>query len=88
MNHKYYRIKLILEFQRCIHDVRVHLQQEMIRHGADTMVVQRRYRMLQQLSQFESQSLIKIANFESDFAEDYRIDNFMPAFEIFKNRAA
>lgn len=44
----------------------------MITLAIDDVLLQRRLRMLSQLAQLESQSLIKLRNFDTDQLDDYR----------------
>lgn len=75
MNQKFYRIKILKQFLTETANVRSTLIDELINQGTNDTVVNRRFLMLQHLSQFEAQIIQKISEFDSDDSADYTLNN-------------
>ena len=70
INIKFYKIKLIIKSLNRCSLLRQHLLDELIIYATDEVLLKRRVRMLAQLSQYESQLLQKIYNFDTDNLDD------------------
>jgi len=71
LNTKFFKIKLIKEFLDAVAHQHQDFLDEMMIYGTDPVVVQRRFRMLGQLAEYEAQMIQKIADFESEDANDF-----------------
>lgn len=70
-NIKFYKLKLIKEFNEECEKSRQTLLDEMITYATDPIVYTRRMRMIQQLTEYQAQILKKIQNFETDDITDF-----------------
>lgn len=71
-NTKFYKIKFIKEFnERCDWERNL-LINEMIDNATDPTIVMRRFRMLQQLAEYQLQIYKKIEAFETDDPYDFQ----------------
>ncbi len=59
---------------------------ELIDHATDPVIVKRRMRLLSQLSQIESQLILKIQAFETDDVNDFDADIFFIEIAQITNR--
>lgn len=70
VNIDFYKLKLVQDIIQSIADARSTLLDELLIHASDPTIKMRRFRMLKQLSQFESQIIEKIWLFETDDCAD------------------
>jgi hypothetical protein len=70
INFDFYKLKLVQDTVQLVADARTKLLEELIIHASDPTIKMRRFRMLKQLSQFESQMIEKIWRFETDDHRD------------------
>lgn len=70
INFDFYKLKLVQDTVQLVADARTKLLEELIIHASDPTIKMRRFRMLKQLSQFESQMIEKIWRFETDNHRD------------------
>jgi hypothetical protein len=72
INHNFYKILLLNSVEKKVADERQKLINELIDAGNDPVVWKRRFRMLSQLSQWHSNIVKKIYQFETDSIEEYQ----------------
>ena len=72
INHNFYKILLLNSVEKKVADERQKLIDELIDAGNDPVVWKRRFRMLSQLSQWHSNIVKKIYQFETDSIEEYQ----------------
>jgi hypothetical protein len=72
INHNFYKILLLNSVEKKVADERQKLVNELIDAGNDPVVWKRRFRMLSQLSQWHSNIVKKIYQFETDSIEEYQ----------------
>jgi hypothetical protein len=65
-NQTFLRIRLLKEFLKRSSAAKTKLLEELVVQASDPIIRMRRFRMLHQLSQLESQTIKKIANLETD----------------------
>ena len=70
INFDFYKLKLVQDTVQLVADARTKLLEELIIHASDPTIKMRRFRMLKQLSQFESQMIEKIWQFETNNHRD------------------
>jgi hypothetical protein len=70
MNLKLHKIIVITKLSASVNCVRNGLLDELINFASDDNIFSRRMLMLHQLSEFESQAIKKILNFQTDNADD------------------
>ena len=70
INFDFYKLKLVQDTVQLVADARTKLLEELLIHASDPTIKMRRFRMLKQLSQFESQIIEKIWKFETDDHRD------------------
>ena len=70
INFDFYKLKLVQDTVQLVADARTKLLEELIIHASDPTIKMRRFRILKQLSQFESQMIEKIWRFETDNHRD------------------
>ena len=70
INFDFYKLKLVQDTVQLVADARTKLLEELLIHASDPTIKMRRFRMLKQLSQFESQIIEKIWRFETDDHRD------------------
>lgn len=70
INFDFYKLKLVQDTVQLVADARTKLLEELLIHASDPTIKMRRFRMLKQLSQFESQMIEKIWRFETDDHQD------------------
>ena len=70
INFDFYKLKLVQDTVQLVADARTKLLEELLIHASDSTIKMRRFRMLKQLSQFESQIIEKIWRFETDDHRD------------------
>jgi hypothetical protein len=73
LGEKYFRIKLLQQFLQISDKNKRRLMRELIDNATDDIIAMRRFRMLEQLSRFESQIIKKIYHFETDNVADFDI---------------
>lgn len=81
-NVKYYKIKTTKKLIELANNHRNKLLSELVDYATDPVIVKRRLRMLSQLSQLESQLLLKIQSFETDDVTDFDYCSFQLHREI------
>lgn len=86
VNHIFYKAYLINALHQHIQPVRQQLLSELTAAGTDSVVFMRRFRMLGQLADWESQVTKKIYSFETDSAEDYLIEPFVSELNMITSR--
>lgn len=88
LNVKYYKIKIIKSLidQAC--RLKKELLDELIVNATDPVVLKRRIRMLQHISQYESQLLSKIQSFDTDDGADFDLDFISYELTVISNRSA
>ena len=72
INHNFYKILLLNSVEKKVADERQKLIDELIDAGNDPVVWKRRFRMLSQLSQWHSNIVKKIYQFDTDSIEEYQ----------------
>jgi hypothetical protein len=85
-NVKYYKIVLLKDFLEKTCRARMQLFDEIAIHAIDPVLYKRRFRMLSQLSQYESQIIKKIQNFETDDVGDLFPDKLFNGIEAILNK--
>lgn len=70
VNFDFYKLKLVQDTVQLVADARSKLLDELLIHASDPIIKMRRFRMLKQLSQVESQIIEKIWRFETDDHQD------------------
>ena len=70
VNFDFYKLKLVQDTIRLVADARSKLLDELLIHASDPTIKMRRFRMLKQLSQFESQMIEKIWRFKTNDLQD------------------
>jgi hypothetical protein len=68
---EYFRIKLLQQFLSAVNDSRQSLLSDLVNKATDPVIVMRRFRMLQQLADYEAQIVAKIQNFDTDDCLDF-----------------
>jgi len=76
----FFRLHMLTQFLKEVQHHREKLLNELIDRATDPVIRMRRFRMLSQLSQYESQIINKIANVETDDVGDF-INHWL-SFEI------
>jgi len=71
LNHKFQKIVLAAELLEHSENAKKELLNELLELGTDDIYFMRRFRMLQQLADFESQIIKKIYQFNTDDDSDY-----------------
>lgn len=66
VNFDFYKLKLVQDTVQLVAKAREELLQELLVYATDPTIKMRRFRMLKQLSQYESQMIEKIWRFETD----------------------
>lgn len=78
-NYKLSRLLLLQKFLKAVENNRKILFKELVDNVYDDVIFKRRFRMLQQLSKFESQIIEKIFQFETNDSTDF---DFFIEFEL------
>jgi hypothetical protein len=73
----FFRIKLLKDFLSCSEKLKNELLQELVEHATDPVIRSRRFRMLKQLSLYESQIINKIATLKTDNIQDFFCENHL-----------
>ena len=73
----FFRIKLLKDFLSCSEKLKNKLLQELIEHATDPVIRSRRFRMLKQLSLYESQIINKIDTLKTDNVQDFSCDKHL-----------
>ena len=68
---EYFRIKLLQQFLEATHKARTHLLADLVNKATDPVITMRRFRMLCQLAEYESQIVAKIQKFDTDDGLDF-----------------
>jgi hypothetical protein len=68
---EYFRIKLLQQFLSAVNDSRQSLLSDLANKATDPVIVMRRFRMLQQLADYEAQIVAKIQTFDTDDYLDF-----------------
>jgi len=71
MNNKFLKLYAAEQFMIAADQQRKLLFQDLIDNATDDVVFMRRFRMISQINYFESQSIRKIYNFETNDPSDY-----------------
>ncbi len=72
-NIKFYKMKFLIEFNKACDFHRQKLLDELIDEGTDPVVVKRRMRMIANLSEYQSQIITKLMNFDTDDINDIKV---------------
>jgi len=88
INFDFYKLKLVQDTVQLVADARTKLLEELLIQASDPTVKMRRFRMLKQLSQFESQIIEKIWRFESDDHQDLIRINLLEEIRLVVSRDA
>lgn len=88
INHNFLRMRLTKEFLDAVYNEKQQLLNELMIYGTDPVRVNRRMRMLRQLSEYEALIVDKIQHFESNNPEDYDITRLLEGIYFVSNRAA
>jgi hypothetical protein len=88
INFDFYKLKLVQDTVQSVADARTKLLEELVIHASDPTIKMRRFRMLKQLSQFESQIIEKIWRFETDDYQDLLQVNFLEEIRSVVSRDA
>jgi hypothetical protein len=90
-NHTFFKLKLLKDFLKTIAESKQILLNECIEiGGTDPVILMRRFRMLSQLCQYESDIINKINNFEITSFEDVNASrqNILSEVNVVTNRSA
>lgn len=87
-NVKYYKIKIIKHLINQTSCLKNQLLDELVVNATDPTIVRRRIRMLQHISQYESQLISKIQSFDTDDILDINLDLVSHELNIISNRSA
>jgi hypothetical protein len=87
-NVKYYKIKIIKNLVDQATHLKNQLLDELVINATDPTIVKRRIRMLQHISQYESQLILKIQSFETEDLSDINLDVVCQELETISNRSA
>jgi hypothetical protein len=68
---EYFRVKLLQQFLEATAKSRTSLLADLVNKATDPVIVMRRFRMLRQLAEYESQIVAKIQNFDTDDVLDF-----------------
>lgn len=71
MSHHFEKLQCVVMFNDLIRTQHTELEQELLESGTDAVWFARRFRMLEQLSAYQSQLIKKIYDFETDCSQDY-----------------
>jgi hypothetical protein len=71
------RVRLLKEFLTHSAKLKNHLLHELIGRASDPTILRRRFRMLHQLSLYESQIIKKIENLQTDDPQDFLRGNYL-----------
>lgn len=71
VNNLYYRLWITQEFMSQMQKAMSVIQQELVANALDSVKVKRRFRMLKQLGEYQTQILDKIPALVSDDAQDF-----------------
>jgi hypothetical protein len=82
----YYKIKTTKNLIDLVNNYRNTLLTELIDYATDPVIVKRRLRMLSQLSQIESQIILKIQAFETNDVDDIDIEMLCVEIRHITNR--
>ena len=82
----FFRIFLLTQFLDHVQLLKQSLRDELIDHASDPVIFMRRFRMLSQLSQYESQIIAKIENLNTDDDLDFLSQDFMIESNIVASR--
>lgn len=88
INFDFYKLKLVQDIIVMAAEARTKLFEELLVHALDPTIKMRRFRMLRQLSQFESQMIEKIWRFETDDPRDLYQFNWSKEIESVISRDA
>ena len=88
VNFDFYKLKLVQDTVQLISDAKFKLLKELLTHASDPTIKMRRFRMLKQLSQFESQIIEKIWRFETDDCHDLFLNNILSEIQLVVSRDA
>jgi hypothetical protein len=88
INTKFYKIKLLKQFLERTDLARKTLFNELIVNATDPTVYKRRFRMLQQLNDYETQVLKKIYDFDTDDIADLDLEKLLMGLRPILNRNA
>ena len=71
MNDKFLKLCVTEKFMQATDQQRKLLFQDLVNNATDNVIFMRRFRMISQINQFESQGINKIYQFETDNPDDY-----------------
>lgn len=78
----FYRLKMLIDFETAVNRERKKLLDELIDRATDPVIYMRRFRMLSQLSNYESQTIAKIHALESDDETDFLSDEYILGLKV------
>jgi hypothetical protein len=73
----FFRINMLKDFLSCSEKLKNELLQELIEHATDPVIRSRRFRMLKQLSLYESQIINKIDTLTTDNVQDFSCKKYL-----------
>jgi len=88
MNTIYIKLQVLEEFFKEVDFQKQKLINELVVNANNNILKIRRCRMLSQLAMYESRTVQKILNFESDNFDDYFVANFREEIAKVVNRSA
>jgi len=88
VNVKYYKIKIIKHLVNQTSCLKNQLLDELVVNATDPTIVKRRIRMLQHISQYESQLISKIQSFDTDDVSDIDLNIVSQELNVISNRSA
>jgi len=71
-NHKFQKILAISQLLEESEKIKQQLMSELLTVATDDIMFMRRFRMLEQLTNFESQAINKIYHFNTNYVRDYQ----------------
>lgn len=84
----FYRILMLQEFLAKVQEAKEELLNELINRATDPVILKRRFRMLSQLSLYESMIISKIYNLETDNNNDFLKFDYINNITAIINKSA
>lgn len=84
----FYRIIMLQEFLAKVQAAKEELLNELINRATDPVILKRRFRMLSQLSLYESMIVSKIYNIETDDNNDFLKFDYINSIAAIVNKSA
>lgn len=88
MKHEFLKIKELNEFLKTVQNEKQKLFEELLQNANDRVIRNRRFRMLSQLSQYESETIKKIVNFKTNDYSDYLKKDYSQEILAIVNRSS